>query len=157
MARSRRRGGSVRVALRFSSVAVAGLAMRLPLASCAAMVQGTTQTVPISSRPDEAEVFVDGVSAGFTPMGLELARGREHAIEVRLGSQTRSLTLRSEVHGAMVGLDLVPVAVAGGIGLTGPHGVRPRARGGSSRPALRHRPDRHPVPHVFPAVVVSEV
>lgn len=94
-----------------------GLVMLLALSSCAVMFNGTTQTVPVTSLPDRAEVFVDGVSAGFTPLDLELARNRAYEIDVRLGSQIRSFSLRSDVQGAIVGLDLVPVGVAGGIGL----------------------------------------
>ncbi len=91
------------------------LAMMLPLTSCATMFNGATQLVPVDSRPARAEVFVDGVSMGFTPVELELPRNVDATIDVRLGDQVRSFVLRSETQGAMVGLDLVPVAAAGGL------------------------------------------
>jgi hypothetical protein len=62
-----------------------------------------------------AEVFVDGVSMGFTPLELELPRNADAAIEVRLGDQVRSFVLLSETQGALVALDLVPAAAAGGL------------------------------------------
>ena len=89
--------------------------MLLLLTSCATMFNGATQLVPVDSRPARAEVFVDGVSMGFTPLELELPRNVDAAIEVRLGDQVRSFVLLSETQGAMVALDLVPVAAAGGL------------------------------------------
>ena len=96
-------------------VAWTALAMVLPLSSCATMFNGSTQSVPVDSRPARAEVFVDGVSVGFTPIELELPRSRDATIEVRLGDQVRSFVLVSEAQGAMVALDLVPVAAAGSL------------------------------------------
>jgi hypothetical protein len=119
MVRLRRPAESVRSVVRSWAFVAIGSVMLLALSSCAVIFNGTTQTVPVTSLPERAEVFVDGVSAGFTPLELELARNRAYEIDVRLGSQTRSFSLRSDVQGAMVGLDLVPVAVAGGIALAG--------------------------------------
>ena len=91
------------------------MALVLLLTACATMFNGSTQLVPVDSRPVRAEVFVDGVSVGFTPLELELPRSVDAEVEVRLGDQVRSFVLSSRAQGAMVGLDLVPVAAAGGL------------------------------------------
>jgi hypothetical protein len=59
-------------------------------------------------------VFLDGESVGFTPIELRLARDRDHQIELRVGDQRRSFVLQSDVQGAMIGLDLVPVGLLTG-------------------------------------------
>jgi hypothetical protein len=116
---SRRSWLNVHAVARSGGSITIGLVMLLALSSCAVMFNGGTQTVPVTSLPERAEVFVDGASVGFTPVELELARNRAYEIEVRLGSQTRSFSLRSDVQGVMIGLDLVPVAFASGISLLG--------------------------------------
>jgi hypothetical protein len=113
MTRSHNDARSPRIALR--PIALAVLALVLPLTSCATMFNGMTQLVPVDSRPEHAEVFVNGASMGLTPVDLRLPRHGDVTVEVRLGAQVRSFLLRSETQGAMVGLDLVPVAAAGGM------------------------------------------
>jgi hypothetical protein len=96
-------------------VLVALLLAALALTSCATMFNGTTQLVPVTSRPERAEVFVDGVSMGFTPVEVTLPRRGDVTIDVRLGDRVRSFVLQSETQGTMVGLDLVPVGLTGGL------------------------------------------
>jgi len=96
-------------------IVLAVLVMLLPLTSCATMFNGTTQLVPVTSRPERAEVFVDGVSMGFTPVELRLPRNADVTVDVRLGDRVRSFVLLSETQGALVGLDLVPVGITGGL------------------------------------------
>ncbi len=112
---SRSDGRSSSAALRRRAIVLAVLAMLVLLTSCATMFHGATQLVPVTSRPERAEVFVDGVSLGFTPVELTLPRHTDVTVDVRLGDRVRSFVLQSEAQGAMVGLDLVPVGVAGGL------------------------------------------
>lgn len=115
MSRSRSDGRrSPTVPLR-RAVVVALMVLLLPLTSCATMFTGTMQSIPVTSSPERAEVFVDGVSVGFTPLELRLPRRADVTVEVRLGDRVRSFELQSETQGAMVGLDLVPVGVMGGL------------------------------------------
>jgi hypothetical protein len=83
--------------------------------SCAVMSFGRTQEVPVTSQPPRAQVLVDGKLEGLTPVVLELERGRDHTVVVRLGVQQRTVVLRSGMQTTAVVLDLVPVAVSGGI------------------------------------------
>jgi hypothetical protein len=80
--------------------------------SCAALFSGPTQTVPVTSQPARAEVVVDGRAVGFTPIELELERGRDHTVVVRWGGQQRTVVVRSDVQPGPLVLDLVPVAVS---------------------------------------------
>jgi PEGA domain len=51
-------------------------------------VQPTTGTLSIVSRPDAAELYVDGTLRGTTPLQLTLPPGR-HELELRQGTVTR--------------------------------------------------------------------
>ena len=115
MVRLRRSDWRSPAARRQRAIVLAALALLLPLTSCATMFNGATQLVPVTSSPERAEVFVDGVSMGFTPVELTLRRNADVTVDVRLGDRVRSFVLQSETQGAMVGLDLVPVGVAGGL------------------------------------------
>jgi hypothetical protein len=96
-------------------MAVALAALVVLSTSCAVLYSGKTQTVPITSQPPHAEVFVDGVSVGFTPVELELERGREHTVVVRLAGREQTVVLRCGTQTVPVVLDLVPVVLSGGV------------------------------------------
>ncbi|TVR94684.1 MAG: PEGA domain-containing protein [Trueperaceae bacterium] len=81
------------------------------LAGCALLVSGTTQTVPIESHPERAEVLLDGVSQGFTPLELRLPRGQEHTLTLRVGDQSRTVLLTPRVQGGLLALDAAPPAL----------------------------------------------
>jgi hypothetical protein len=105
--------------LRSTTTIVIAAIGALLLSSCAVFVNGTTQIVPVSSQPTRAEVFLDGVSVGFTPIDLRLQRNREHVVTVRLGDRQRVITLTSSVQAGMIALDVVPIGAAGGLALVG--------------------------------------
>ena len=44
-----------------------------------------------------------------------MGRHAEYAIDVRLGDRVRSFALQPETQGAVIGLDLVPVGLTGGL------------------------------------------
>jgi hypothetical protein len=78
------------------------------LAGCALLVSGTTQIVPIDAHPERAEVFLDSVSQGFTPLELRLARGQEHTLTLRAGDRTRTVVLTPRVQTGPLALDATP-------------------------------------------------
>lgn len=49
---------------------------------CATVIKGTSQSVPISSDPSGADIFVDSVLVGTTPADVELKRKRDHLIVI---------------------------------------------------------------------------
>lgn len=55
----------------------------LLLSGCATVIKGTTQTMPISSDPDGADVVVNNLVVGTTPTEVELQRKRDHQITIR--------------------------------------------------------------------------
>ena len=54
------------------------------LTGCGTIMQGTTQKMGINSNPVGAQVTVDGVEAGQTPMTLTLSRKTDHTVSVTL-------------------------------------------------------------------------
>jgi len=107
-ARPRACGAGTTRTLRHALHSVALIAVALGLSGCAVLVGGSTQAIPIDARPGPAEVFVDGASQGFTPLELRLARGREHTITIRSGTQSRTVVLTPRVQGGMLALDAAP-------------------------------------------------
>ena len=49
---------------------------------CATLIRGTHRTVEIQSRPPDAEVSVDGVAHGRTPVRVDVEAGQPHTIVV---------------------------------------------------------------------------
>jgi PEGA domain len=81
---------------------VSGLALAstLALASCASIIHGTHQDVGISSVPTGAQVTVDNLQSGNTPMVAKLTRKDNHIVRISLpGYQPYDLTLTRGVSG----------------------------------------------------------
>lgn len=55
----------------------------LPLTGCATLIRGNTQEVSVSSQPSEAEVYVNGLARGKTPVMLRLDRDMSYHVELR--------------------------------------------------------------------------
>jgi hypothetical protein len=69
----------------------------------------TVGTATITSRPDGADVFIDGERRGITPLQLTLPVGA-YTLELRNGTATRSLPLSIEANVSVrESVDLVPV------------------------------------------------
>jgi hypothetical protein len=91
--------------------------LTLSLAGCAVLFSPTRQPVPVTSTPEGAQVFVDDVLAGATPITLELDARTSYEIVVRHLGQERRIMLETGVNGAMVALDLVPGLALAGLGV----------------------------------------
>jgi hypothetical protein len=48
--------------------------------SCATIISGTSQKIPVTSNPSGAKISVDGIEIGYTPMELKLKRKHDHHI-----------------------------------------------------------------------------
>ena len=46
------------------------------------MFHGSTQQIPVTSVPDSAEVWIDGVRVGTTPMAVKLKRNSSYLLTV---------------------------------------------------------------------------
>lgn len=68
---------------RFSSKLISGflvMSICLMQSGCATIISGKKQKVAIRSNPSEANVEIDGVQRGKTPLTLELERNKRHQI-----------------------------------------------------------------------------
>ncbi|WP_316804622.1 PEGA domain-containing protein [Pedobacter nototheniae] len=91
---------------------VAALSATLLFSSCATVFTGSKQTVQINSIPPAADIEVDGIKVGVTPMAVPLKKG--------FTGQTLSLKLDGyETKTFQPGTTFNPVAVLNLIGLFG--------------------------------------
>ena len=83
---------------------IAAAAILLLLESCATIMHGTTQGIPISSEPSEADVLVDGQPYGTTPTVVEMKRKSDHVVRVeKEGYQAEEMVVMHVVSGAVAG------------------------------------------------------
>ena len=85
------------------------------LSSCALAIHGTVQKVPVNSNPEGVQVFVNGESAGLTPLELELARNKTHTLKLVHNEQERIVIIKSSPETTSIILDIVPAAIFGGL------------------------------------------
>src|SRR5215475_9174330 len=76
----------------------------LLLTSCATIINGTTQTIPVNSTPDGATVKVGDVVTATTPATLELKRNTPHVLAIsKEGYRPETVTLTRVMSGAVAG------------------------------------------------------
>jgi hypothetical protein len=97
---------------------IAGLCVLalLLLTGCATLFKGTNEKVNMQSSPIQADVYVNGLLMGRTPLQLNLAARKSYTIEFRAeGYQPRVYHINNRVGAGWVLLDvllgLVPVIV----------------------------------------------
>ena len=74
------------------------------LPSCASFVKGSTESVTVASNPSNANVKVDGMTRGKTPLNVELQRKRDHLVTVeKEGYETVSVPIFKSIGGAVWG------------------------------------------------------
>ena len=86
------------------------------LGGCATLFKGSTEDVNFSSTPSEADVYVNGVLRGKTPLPLNLKSDATYTIEFRKeGYQNRTVVINSKVGAGWIVLDilggLIPVII----------------------------------------------
>ena len=113
---------------------VAGLVLlaQLPLlAGCASIMHGTTQQVAVSSSPTGAQVTVNAMERGTTPVIADLKRKDNHVIKVTMdGYQPFEMALTRSVSGWVWGnivfgglIGLAVDAITGGLYKVAPEQV----------------------------------
>jgi hypothetical protein len=50
--------------------------------SCATIIRGTSQEIPVTSNPIGAKIILDGDEMGITPLNLRFKRKRNHVIQI---------------------------------------------------------------------------
>lgn len=74
------------------------------LLACASIIHGTKQEVSIASSPSGAQVMVDNMTMGNTPVVADLRRKNEHHIVVRLeGYEPFELNTKKSFSGWYIG------------------------------------------------------
>ena len=99
------------------------LVVALLLAGCATIMHGTKQSIGISSVPTDAQVTVDGVQLGRTPVIADLSRKEMHFVTIELdGYLPYDTTLTKSVSGWVWGnivfggvIGLAVDAISGGL------------------------------------------
>lgn len=89
-------------------------ALALFLSGCGLLANGTTRRVPVRSEPTGAEVWVDGVYAGLTPLRVTIDPDQVHLLEVRApGHGAQRYRVESHVAAAYVVVDILFTALVG--------------------------------------------
>lgn len=91
--------------------------------SCASIMNGTHQSIGISTNPSNAEIWLDNRLVGRSPMIVEMKRCDNHFVRIQLdGYQPYDLTFTKEVSGWVVGnivfggfIGLAVDAISGGL------------------------------------------
>jgi hypothetical protein len=82
-------------------------AVTIPLTACATIFKGDTQNINMSSEPSGAEIFIDGVSYGRTPISVQLKVDRSYTVTMRHDGQQRTVILNNKIGPLWVVLDIV--------------------------------------------------
>lgn len=83
------------------------LVLALVLSACATVFKGGTSDVAFDSNPQGAEIIIDGVSYGVTPLSIELESNRNYTVVLRNNGEEREIILRSEIGTLWLVLDIV--------------------------------------------------
>jgi PEGA domain len=93
---------------------ITALIATVSLTSCASIVNGPTQKIPVNSYPNGATVNVDGRQLGQTPTVVEVSRKTDHTLSVyKPGYQQRNVHLKRSVSGWVAGNLLVGGVIGG--------------------------------------------
>lgn len=97
----------------FSKIAVL-LTAAVALSSCASVLNGSTQKIPVTSTPTGANVSVDGQLAGLTPTRVNVKRKRSHIVTVsKVGYEPEHVYLSREISPAVAGNLFIPGGLIG--------------------------------------------
>jgi len=74
------------------------------LTGCATIISGENQVVTIQSIPDGAEIVINGMVKGKTPMTFPLKRAEDQVLEIRKeGYASHSAVLQTQMNGMFWG------------------------------------------------------
>src|SRR5271157_3838068 len=90
---------------RFLPLVVMVSMLSVATAGCATIINGTTQSIAITSTPNGAKVIVDDTSTSYTtPANIELSRNRDHLLTFLLpGYEQETFTLKHSMSGVVAG------------------------------------------------------
>jgi len=123
---------------------IVGLLLVTATSGCATTIHGTTQSIPISSSPPGAQVLIDDVPVGATPMVAKVSRRQAHVVLIVKDSATDRVLLHRYVSPWLLGdlvLYVAPIALdlSNGAAYNFP-GDTLRARFGPTPAGIRRAP-----------------
>jgi hypothetical protein len=78
------------------------------LSGCASIIQGTHTDVDIHTRPENAQIWVDGVQQGASPTKVSMEVGATHVVVVRApGYKEQTIRTDRMLSGGYVALDIL--------------------------------------------------
>ena len=77
------------------------------LSSCATVFKGGSQDVFVNSDPVGAEIFINGVSYGVTPITLNLDSDQDYTLVLRRDGEEETFFINSEIGTLWIVLDVV--------------------------------------------------
>jgi len=84
------------------------LVLCLHFVGCATLFKGTTQEVNFNSDPQKAQVIVNGVEMGETPVALKLETKKTYTIEFQAeGYKPKTYTITNSVGAGWIILDVL--------------------------------------------------
>nr|WP_319570949.1 PEGA domain-containing protein [uncultured Draconibacterium sp.] len=104
------------------SILALSVVAALLFSSCATIISGSRQNITISSTPSSADVYINGVDVGKTPVEKNLKRNQEYNVLIQLeGYQPYETLLTKEFNawyigniliGGLIGLIIDPITGA---------------------------------------------
>jgi hypothetical protein len=89
--------------------------LALLLAGCGTVIGKRQAPVQLTSSPAGADVYVDGVHRGKTPVEVVVSTAGTHQIELRMGDRVGRCQVEGGISGMWIALDLamgmIPLAV----------------------------------------------
>jgi PEGA domain len=86
------------------------------LSGCATVTHGTTQKIPVTSVPTEAEILVNGKPMGTTPMTVILRRKEDHVMTIqKAGHLPQTIAIVKSEGGAVWGNVIVGGMIGWGV------------------------------------------
>src|SRR2546422_4842648 len=80
------------------------LVLSLLASSCATIINGTTQKIPVNSVPSGARVIIGETTVYKTPTVIDLPRKENHTLQFELeGYETETVKVESVTSGAVMG------------------------------------------------------
>lgn len=83
------------------------LVLVLLLSSCALIFKGENDSVNFDTDPEGAEVFINGVSYGTTPVSVQLKASETYTVSLRYQGEERTVLIQNQVGALWVVLDVL--------------------------------------------------
>jgi len=77
------------------------------LTSCATLFKGTSEEINFNSNPVGAEIWIDGIKMGKTPVAFKLSVKKTYVIEFKFQNESKTVNLNNHVGAGWIILDVL--------------------------------------------------